>query len=70
MPEGITIYPIPGGNKYRNLALQIGGERGRIPWGPDLRKTVLAMSSKNWKLWTLLLVREGAPHQQIRNCLK
>jgi hypothetical protein len=30
----------------------------------------LAMPSKNWKLQTRLLVSEGAPHQQIRNCLK
>jgi hypothetical protein len=28
------------------------------------------MPGKNWKLQTRLLVREGAPHQQTRNCLK
>jgi hypothetical protein len=28
------------------------------------------MSSKNWKVQTRLLVREGAPHQQTRNCQK
>jgi hypothetical protein len=28
------------------------------------------MPSKNWKLQTQLLVREGTPHQQIQNCLK
>jgi hypothetical protein len=33
-------------------------------------KTALTMPSNNWKLQTRLLVREGAPHQQTRNCLK
>jgi hypothetical protein len=33
-------------------------------------KTALAMPSKNRKLQTPLLVREGAPRQQTRNCLK
>jgi hypothetical protein len=28
------------------------------------------MPCKNWKLQTRLLVREGAPHQQTRKCLK
>jgi hypothetical protein len=28
------------------------------------------MPGKNWKLQTRLLVREGSPHQQTRNCLK
>jgi hypothetical protein len=25
MPEDIIAYSVPGGNKYRNLALQVGG---------------------------------------------
>jgi hypothetical protein len=41
-----------------------------VPWDSDLRKTVLSMPGKNWKLQTRLLIREGAPHQQTRNCLK
>jgi hypothetical protein len=41
-----------------------------VPWDWDPRKAVLAMRRKNWKLKTRLLVREGAPHQQIRICLK
>jgi hypothetical protein len=36
----------------------------------DLRKTSLAMPGKNWKLQTRLIVREGAPRQQTRNCLQ
>jgi hypothetical protein len=35
------------------------------PW-----KTALAMLSNNWKLQARSLVKEGAPHQQTRNCLK
>jgi hypothetical protein len=41
-----------------------------IPWDSDLRKAALTMPSKNWKLHTRLLVTEGSPRQQIRNCLK
>jgi hypothetical protein len=41
-----------------------------VPWDSDLRKAALSMPGKNWKLQTRLLVREGAPHQQTRNCLK
>jgi hypothetical protein len=25
MPGGITGYPVPRGNKYKNFALQVGG---------------------------------------------
>jgi hypothetical protein len=28
------------------------------------------MPGKNWKAQTQLLVKEGVPHQQTRNCLK
>jgi hypothetical protein len=41
-----------------------------IVWDSNLRKAALAMPSKNWKLHIRLLVREGTPHQQTRNCLK
>jgi hypothetical protein len=41
-----------------------------VPWDSDLRKTPLAMPGKNWKIYTRLLVREGAPHKQTWNCLK
>jgi hypothetical protein len=41
-----------------------------IPWDSDPRKTALGMPSKNWKLQTRLLVREGAPNQQTRKYLK
>jgi hypothetical protein len=41
-----------------------------VPWNSDLRKAALAMPDKNGKLQTRLLVREGAPDQQSRNCLK
>jgi hypothetical protein len=40
------------------------------PWDSDLRKTALGMLRKNWKLQTRLLVREGSPHTQIRNCIQ
>jgi hypothetical protein len=61
-----TGYPFPGGNKYRNLALQVGGvsKIGTIkciPWDSDLKIATLAMPSKNLKLQTQLLVREGTP---------
>jgi hypothetical protein len=69
---GITWLPC-----YWNLALQNAGVSNRdnklcslVPWDSGLRKTELAIPSKNWKLQTRLLVREGAPHQQTRNCLK
>jgi hypothetical protein len=43
------------------------------PWVPqdsDTRISVLVMPISNCKLQTKLIVREGAPHQQTRNCLK
>jgi hypothetical protein len=36
----------------------------------DPRKPALARPSNRWKLQTRPLVREGVPHQQIRNLLK
>jgi hypothetical protein len=41
-----------------------------VPWDSGLKGAVLTMSDKNWKLQTRLLVREGAPHQHLRKCLK
>jgi hypothetical protein len=41
-----------------------------VPFDSDLGKAALAMPRKNWKLQTRLLIREGAPHQQTRDCLK
>jgi hypothetical protein len=65
------------GNKYWNLALQVGGvsKIETIKYahefrGTHLRKAALTMPGKNLKLQIRLLVREGAPHQQTRNCLK
>jgi hypothetical protein len=79
----ILVRVIPGcfqGNKYRNLlpeppgwrSLKNRGNKLRswVLWYSDLRKAVLAMSRKNWKLQTRLLVSDGAPHQKTRNCLK
>jgi hypothetical protein len=46
-------YPVPEGNKYRNLALQVGRvskiEQNMLvnPWDSDLRKAALAMPGKN-----------------------
>jgi hypothetical protein len=71
-------YLVSGGNKYRNLAFQVGESQKmetikyacESQWDSDPRKTVLAMSSNNWKLQTWPLIREGATHQQINTCLK
>jgi hypothetical protein len=56
---------VPGGNKYRNLALQVGGvqkiETYMSPAGLNPRKTAFARPSNNLKLQTQPLVREG-PH--------
>jgi hypothetical protein len=54
-----------GSLKYRDNKLY-----SWVPWDSNLRKATLAMPGKNWKLQTRLLVREGAPHQQTRNCRK
>jgi hypothetical protein len=47
-------YPVPGRNKYRNLALEVGGVSKietinyayKVPWDSDLKKAVLAMPGK------------------------
>jgi hypothetical protein len=38
-------------------------------WDSDPRMTALARARSNYKRQTRPLVRESAPHQQIRNCL-
>jgi hypothetical protein len=48
------------------MALQVGGVL-KIETEP--RKTALARPNKKLKLQTRPLVREGARHQQHRNCL-
>jgi hypothetical protein len=48
-------YPVPGGNKYRNPALLVGGVSknrdnkicSRVSWDSNLRKAALAMPGKN-----------------------
>jgi hypothetical protein len=48
-----SSHLVPGGNKYRNLALQVGGvseidnKLFWVPWDSDLRKAALAMPGKN-----------------------
>jgi hypothetical protein len=42
--------------------------RSRVPRDSDPRMTALARASSNCKLQTRPFVREGAPHQQTRNC--
>jgi hypothetical protein len=56
--EYAKLYPMPrsitGGNKYRSLALQVGGSLknrdikicSRVPWDSDLRKAALVMPDK------------------------
>jgi hypothetical protein len=68
MTGGITGLPCrPGRGSLKNRDNAICSW---APWDSDLRKDALAMPSKNWKLQTRLLVREGVPHQQIHNRLK
>jgi hypothetical protein len=40
-----------------------------VPWDSDPGMTTLARTSRNCKRQTHYLVREGAPNQEIRNCL-
>jgi hypothetical protein len=42
----------------------------RVPLDSDPRMTALARISSNCKRQTRSLVRESAPHQQLRNCLR
>jgi hypothetical protein len=53
---------VPGGYKYVDLALQVGGfsRIGKIKYGLQSRGTALASASSNSNLQTRPLVREGA----------
>jgi hypothetical protein len=67
-----------GWNKHSDLALQVGRvakleaiKYARGSHGTQISETLRwRCPAKNWKVQTRLLVREGAPHQQTRNCLK
>jgi hypothetical protein len=54
-------HPVPGGYKYGDLALQVGGvsRMGTIKYGLESHGTVLARTSSSSKLQTRPLVREG-----------
>jgi hypothetical protein len=56
------IWGDPGGYKYGDLTLQVGGVSriGTIKYGPESHGTALARTSSNGKLQTSPLVREGA----------
>jgi hypothetical protein len=55
-------HPVPGGYKYEDLVLQVGGvsKIGTIKYGFESRGTAMARTSSNSKLQTRPLVREGA----------
>jgi hypothetical protein len=55
-------HPVPGGYKYGDLDLQVGGVTriGKIKYGLESRGTVLAKTNISSKLQTRPLVREGA----------
>jgi hypothetical protein len=54
-------HPVPGGYKYGDLALQVGGVSDEtVKYGLEFCGTVLARTSSNSKLHTRPLVREGA----------
>jgi hypothetical protein len=42
----------------------------RVPWDSDPRMIALARASSSCKRQTRPLIRQRAPHQQTRNCLK
>jgi hypothetical protein len=55
-------HPVPGGYKYRDLALQVAGVSRiwTIKYSLESRGNALARTSSNSKLLTRPLVREGA----------
>jgi hypothetical protein len=55
-------YPVPGGYKYGNVALQVGGVSriGTIKYGLESRGTALTRTSSNSKLQTRPLVIKGS----------
>jgi hypothetical protein len=68
--------PRTQGNKFQTQTLEkeaISGQTS-IKWArhkeSDCDSDSQTYKGNNWKLHTRLFVREGAPHQQIRNCLK
>jgi hypothetical protein len=58
-PASLKGNPMPGGYKYGDLALQVGGfsRIGTIKYGLDSRGTALARTSSNNKFQTRALVR-------------
>jgi hypothetical protein len=61
--SGIYLgHTVPGGYKYGDLALQVGGVSriGTIKYGLQSHGKALARPSSNSKLQTSPLVREGA----------
>jgi hypothetical protein len=54
-------YPVPGGYKYGDLALQVGGVSRieTIKYGLESRGTALARTSSNSTLQTRPLIKEG-----------
>jgi hypothetical protein len=70
MSKVAQLYPQVSPHYTRSLKNRYNKICSSVPRDLDLRNTTLAMPSKNWKLQTRLLVREGAPHQQTRNCLE
>jgi hypothetical protein len=55
-------HPVPGGYKYWDLALQVGGVSriGTIKYGFESSGTVLARTGSNSKLQTRPLFRKSA----------
>jgi hypothetical protein len=77
IPGGKTGLPCPEENKYRNLALRVGGvskietiKYAHESRGNQSSERLRWRCQTNWKLQIRLLVREGASHNQIRNWLK
>jgi hypothetical protein len=64
------MCPKRGPTPRRTGRLTVGHKITSTSKLADLRKAALSMVSKNWKLQTRLLVREGAPHLFICDCLK
>jgi hypothetical protein len=72
---------VEAGSNTSTVALRVGGDRKRslesetVKYGHEphgtrtLKMTALAKTSSKSKRQTRPLVRESAPHQQIRNCL-
>jgi hypothetical protein len=61
-PGVYLSYPVPGGYKYGDLALQVGGVSriGTIKYDLESRGTALARTSSNSIVQIRLLIREDA----------